>query len=74
MALKCYTMMFPGHWPSQGRWTFLVGRMMLLEADGDTSRGTSLGMQACFISSCSPGMAQGVNIFNGSILGLMGCS
>ena len=47
---------------------------MPLDADGDTSRASTLGTQASLISSCSPDMAQGVNISNGSILGLMECS
>ena len=33
---------------------------MSLDADGDTSRASALGTQACLVSSCSPDMAQGV--------------
>ena len=48
--------------------------MMPLDADGDILRASAPGTQASLISSCSPDMAQGVNISNGSILGLMECS
>lgn len=74
MLPECRTDTFAECWPCWGRWSFLVGSLMSQDADGDALRGSSLGTQAGFISSCSPGMAQRVNISKGSILGQMECS
>lgn len=69
MSLECHMEMFPEIWLSQGRWSFSMASMVSLGAVGDALRGIFIGdpgMSHCFLF---PGMAQGVNISDGSILG-----